>query len=87
MIPFTQTFLPLRVELHRVVKRRGHVRAQHTEEVEDHGPPRPVVIALETPDEENDADDDTQQDATTVRCCVPNLLFFRISYHSERQSY
>ena len=33
----------------------GHIAAQHTEEVEDDTCARPVVVALEAPDEEDDA--------------------------------
>ena len=81
MIPFTQPFLPLRVVLHRVVECRGRIRAQHTEEVEDHGPPRPVVITLETPDEEDDAEHHAHQNASAMRRRIPYLFLLRISDH------
>ena len=81
MIPPAQTFLPFRVMLHRVVERRGRIRAQHAEEIEDHTPPCPVVIALETPDEEDDAEHHSHQNPAAVRRSIPYLFPFRISDH------
>ena len=81
MIPLAQTFLPLRMMLHRVVERGGRIRAQHAEEIEDHTPPCPVVIALETPDEEDDAEHHSHQNPAAVRRSIPYLFPFRISDH------
>ena len=66
VVPSAQTLLPLRVVAYGVVDGRCDVGAEHSEEVEDDAPTCPVVVALETPDEEDDAEDDTQQYASAV---------------------
>ena len=81
MIPLSKTLLPLRMMLHRVVECRGSIRAQHAKEIEDHPHPRPVVIALETPDEEDDAKHHSHQNPTAMRRSIPYLFPLRISDH------
>ena len=81
MIPPAQALLPFRVVLHRVVECRGRIRTQHTEEIEDHTPPCPVVIALETPDEEDDAEHHSHQNPTAMRRSIPYLFLLCISDH------
>ena len=81
MIPLAQTLLPFRVMTYGMIDGRGRITAQHTKQIEYHPYPRPVIVALETPHQENDADDDTQQNATAMRRGIPYLLFLGISYH------
>ena len=81
MIPLAQSLHPLRMMLHRVVERRGCIGAQHTEKVEDHPYSRPVVITLETPDEEDDAKHHSHQNPAAMRRSIPYFLFPRISDH------
>ena len=63
-----------------MIEGRSHVRTEHTKEVKDDPYPRPVVVALETPDEEDDANHHPQQDAAAMRRGIPYLFSFRISY-------
>ena len=81
MIPLPEALLPLRMVLHRVIERRSHIRCQHTEEIENHPYPRPVIVGLETPYEEDDAEHDTQQHAPAMRRGIPDLFLLRITYH------
>ena len=87
VVPLAEPLLPLRVVTYGVIDGRGHVGAQHPEEVEYDTPARPVVVALETPDEEDDAKDDTQQDAPAVRRRIPYLLPLRVTYHAMLLSF
>ena len=82
MVPLAEPLLPLGMVANGVVKGGGDVAAEHAKEVEDDPYPRPVVVGLEAPDEEDDAKDDTKQDAATVGRCVPDFLFLCIAYHS-----
>ena len=82
MVPTAQALLPLGVVTDGVVDGGGGVARQHAEKIEDNAYACPVVIALEAPHEEDDADDDTQHDAATVGRRVPYLFFFRIAYHN-----
>ena len=78
MVPFAQPLLPLRVVFYRVVERRGQIRAEHAEEIEDDAYARPVVVSLEAPNQEDDAEHHPKQNATSMGSCIPYLLFLRI---------
>lgn len=89
MVPLTQALFPFGAMASQtfiaivcrqgMIERRGDIRAQHAEEIENHPYPRPVVVALEAPHEEDDAKDDPQQDASAMRRSIPYLLFFRVT--------
>ena len=67
MVPFTKPFLPLAPCGDGVVGGGGDIRHEHTEEVEDDTCGSPTIVLAEAPIEEDDAYDDSQQDATGVR--------------------
>jgi hypothetical protein len=81
MVPLPQALLPLRAVSDRVIQGRGRIRAQHTEEIEDHPYPRPVVISLETPYQKDDAEHDTQQNTPAMRRSIPYLFLLGITNH------
>ena len=84
MVPLAQAFLPFRVVLDGVIERRGNIGTQHSEEIEDYPHPRPVVVAPETPYQEDDTEHHPQQDSPTMRRGIPYLLFLGISNHGYR---
>ena len=84
MVPLAQAFLPFRVVLDGVIERRGNIGTQHSEKIEDYPHPRPVVVAPETPYQEDDAEHHPQQDSPTMRRGIPYLLFLGISNHGYR---
>ena len=47
---------------------------EHTEKIEDDARCGPTIVLRETPIEEDDAHDDTQQDASGMRPGVPEFL-------------
>ena len=67
MVPLAQPLLPLRPAGQRVVYRRGHIRAQHAEQIETHAQSCPGVMALESHHDEYHPEDDTHHDASGVR--------------------
>ena len=79
VVPTAEALLPLGVVLDGVVEGGGDVGSEHTEEVENDPYASPVVVGLEAPDEENDADDDTKQNTAAVGECVPDFLFLCIA--------
>ena len=82
MIPMTQSLLPWGVVADRMVNGGGGIGTKHAKEIEDDPYPRPVAIAAKYPYQKNDADNDTQQDAATMRSRIPNLLFLSIPNHA-----
>ena len=66
VVPTAEPLLPLGVVADGVIEGGGDVAGEHAEEVEDDAYAGPVVVGLEAPDEEDDADDDTKQDAAAV---------------------
>ena len=81
VVPLAEPLLPLGMVANGVVKGGGDVAAEHAEEVEDDPYPRPVVVGLETPNQEDDAEHDTQQNTPAMRRSIPYLFLFGIAYH------
>ena len=64
MVPLAQSLLPLAPSREGMVGGGGDIRHEHAEEVEDDACRCPTVMLREAPIQEDDAEDDTQQDAT-----------------------
>ena len=74
MVPFAQSLLPLAPSRDSVVNGGGYVRHQHAKEVEDDAGSSPSIMFGEAPIQEDDAEDDTHQDAAGMRPGVPKFL-------------
>ena len=63
MVPFAESLLPLAPCRESMIGGGGDVGHQHAEEIEDDSCRRPSVVLREAPVEEDDAKDDTKEDA------------------------
>ena len=63
VIPFAQSFLPLRMGRQGMIGRRGDIAAQHAEEVENDADAGPVAVALDGHGQKDDANGHPKQDA------------------------
>ena len=66
VVPLSKSFLPLGMMADGMIDGGGGIARQHAKKVEDDAYTSPVIIALKTPYEEDDANDNAQQDAATM---------------------
>ncbi len=78
VVPLAQAFFPTALSRAGVIDGGGDVGAQHAEQIEPHAPLHPQVFVTVTVDQEADADNDAQQNASGMREIIGTFFAFSV---------
>lgn len=87
MIPFAQSLFPLAPCRESMIHSRCNIRHKHTKEIKYHSCRCPTVVIGKTPIQENNAYDDSQKDATSMRPGIPKFLLMTEMYLEFHNSF